>query len=349
MHRLLRPKPDRSKRSIAEVAVAVTVCYLVLGLCGAKGLARWATHLPDGELSAMLRALTHEHWRNASLLGLEQPGIGIERWFLQMQGAPKLMYPRSYAMEAAHRRRKNEQKLASVQASFPTSMGMEAIPAEFAGGSKHGPRVLVIGDSLMLTVGPVVKKDVEAKLGGLAWIKAKLGTGLARPDLFDWPVDLKRVVTATRFDAVVMMFGTNDSQDFYEEGELLGYGTEPWVRAYNKRLAALMSATCDSVQHGFWIGMPPMRDPVFARKMLRINAWAAHQVAAHPCMQYISTERLVGDQDGGFADYLQIQTHLEKVRMLDGIHVTAKGGTLISATLIDLLKGTLRVQAMVGP
>jgi hypothetical protein len=35
--------------------------------------------------------------------------------------------------------------------------------------------------------------------------------------------------------------------------------------------------------------------------------------------------------------------------MLDGIHVTAKGGTLISATLIDLLKGTLRVQAMVSP
>jgi len=342
-----RKNSNPKMRTVSEVSIAVVVCYLILGLFGAKGIYHWATRLPDGEVSAMLRALSYEHWRNAAAHGLEQPGIGIERWFLGLQGASKSSYPLSYVAFSAHKKRAGQMALARQAAVVANGLGGEELPPDFKGQGKHGPRILVLGDSLMMTLGPVVKKDVEAKLGGFAWVKAKLGTGLARPDLFDWAADLKRTVGENRFDAVIMMFGTNDSQDFYEEGVLLGYGSEPWVRAYNRRLAVLMAATCEHAQHGFWMGMPPMRNPVFARKMLRINHWAAQQVARHPCMQYLATEQVIGDIGGGFADYLEIQEHLEKVRTLDGIHVTTKGGGLISADLIEHLKASLRLREVV--
>ena len=341
-----RRHSNRKMRPVIEVSIAVVIFYLVLALFGAKGIYHWAERLPDGEVSAMLRALSYEHWRHAAAHGLEQPDIGIERWFLRLQGAPKLLYPRSYAALSAQKR--DEQRALARQAvALASGLGREEVPPDFRGEGKHGPRVLVLGDSLMMTLGPVVKKDVEAKLGGFAWVKAKLGTGLARPDIFDWAADLRRTVGVAKFDAVIMMFGTNDSQDFYEEGVLLGYGTAPWVRAYNRRLAVLMAATCDNARHGFWIGMPPMRKPDFAHKMARINRWAAHQVARHPCMQYLATEPVIGDIGGGFADYLEIQEHLEKVRTLDGIHVTTKGGGLISANLIEHLKASLHLQEVV--
>jgi hypothetical protein len=59
-------------------------------------------------------------------------------------------------------------------------------------------------------------------------------------------------------------------------------------------------------------------------------------------MGYVSLDNVIGDDQGRFASYLKVDDHLAKVRMVDGIHVTAQGGSLISTTLLGLMTGSAR-------
>ena len=100
-----------------------------------------------------------------------------------------------------------------------------------------------------------------------------------------------------------------------------------------------MAAACRGGRRGLWVGLPPMQSDAFNRKAVRINSWAKRQVEAHACMSYVALDRIVGDDHGNFTSYRKIDDRLEKVRMVDGIHVTARGGTLISGALLELMKG----------
>jgi hypothetical protein len=317
----------KSGYKLREVVVAVLVFYAMLGVFGTRGFYRWTMKLPVSTASARLRHAARTVWGHAAALGLERPAVLIERGWLEFQEADPLLYPKSYAEVEARRRA----RLAHVAATKRTA---RPVSHKSANG---GPSVLLIGDSIMAGIGPVIKNDVLSSLKGSAEIEAKVATGLARPDVFDWRGELRKATETDRYDYIVMLLGTNDSQDFVEGGHILAYGTEEWVKAYTSRVAELMAAACAGADRGVWIGLPPMKSAAFNRKALRINNWAQRQAAAHPCMQYVSLDHVIGDEQGSFTSYRKIKNSLEKVRNVDGIHITKAGGALVSAALVELL------------
>jgi hypothetical protein len=190
----------------------------------------------------------------------------------------------------------------------------------------------------MVSVGPVIKKDVVDKLAGTADVRAKVATGLARPDVFDWQGELRRALSRSRYDYVVMMLGTNDSQDFVVDGKILAYGSSEWVKVYNARVASMMDLACKGAQNAFWLGLPPMQSPAFARKATRINSWAMRQAKQHTCVTYVSLDQTFADASGRYTPYLRNDGTLEKARMVDGIHITSKGGRLVASLVLDLMQ-----------
>lgn len=329
---------------LSSVVMAILVFYVVGFAFDAKGLYNWSQKLPVSELARAVGKFAEGHWKRMAEYGLEEPKYTLETVFLDLQEAHPLLYPRKYA-EVIRRREDKAKRMSArdeVEKSNPKLKAKRLAEKELIEDDEKlpkgaAPAVLVLGDSIMMSVGPVIKKDVKAKLGGAAIVKAKLATGLARPDVFDWIKELKRLTTRRQYDYVVMMFGTNDSQSFVENGEILTYGTDGWVRAYNRRLEAAMTAACKGARKGIWIGLPPMQSEAFNRKAVRINSWAQRQVATHSCMKYVALDRVIGDESGNFTSYRKIDDHLQKIRMVDGIHVTAQGGTLISTSLMGLM------------
>ena len=311
---------------IAHVMIAVLAFYGILAIFGARGLHKWTTKLPVSALSTTLRAATDVWWARTAAMGLEAPSLATERGWLYLQDADPLLYPKTYAEIQNRRRQRTVHKT--------TAAARVAIRKRAANG---GPSVLLLGDSIMAGIGPVIKGDVLARLAGSADIVAKVATGLARPDVFDWRGEMKRAVAAEHYDYIVLMLGTNDSQDFLENGQILTYGTEEWAKAYNARLAELMDGACRGADKAYWIGLPPMKSATFNRKALRINNWAQKQAAAHPCFEFVGLDKVIGDKKGSFTSYLKVADTLEKVRNVDGIHITQKGGALVSQALINLI------------
>ena len=363
--------PVAPRYPLRQVVAAIALFYALLAGFDARGLYHWAKKLPVTERSAALKKATESLWAVTAAVGLEAPEIALETAFLDFQGADTRLYPKTYAELAVRRAAKEAHRqpeatdtprrlAASSDKPAPPTLAAKTPRAPQKAG-RHGapqkPQVLIIGDSIMVSVGPVIKKALGDKLASDAVVKARVATGLARPDVYDWNAELRRSIAAARFDYVLLMLGTNDSQDFVVDGEILTYGTTPWFRAYTDRIGAMMDLACGSggappadaggsdAKRVLWIGLPPMQSAAFNRKAVRINSWAKRQAAARGCVEFVSLDDALGDGKGGFASYLKIDRALEKVRMVDGIHITAKGGRLVADAVIDRLRRLTHRQA----
>lgn len=335
--------------SLRKLTFAIAVFYTALFLFDARGIYHWTTKLPLSPENRILRAVAEQHWKNTSEWGLEEPKFTLERLFLDFQDAHPLLYPKKYPDFVAQRHARAERKrLMVVDRSvreFADALAAnrrlirirERVKNQTKPDPTQRPNILLVGDSIMAGIGPVIKREAFHRLNGRASVRARVATGLARPDIFDWQRELEGLLAEDSYDSVVLMMGTNDSQDLVEDGDILIYGTNEWVKAYNQRVSQLMEIACQGSERVIWIGLPPMRNPSFNRKITRINSWAKRQAKHHPCVTYMALNHIIGDENGKFASYLKVHDEVEKIRMVDGIHITSHGGQLISEHLLPML------------
>jgi hypothetical protein len=337
---------------VRNVIGSVMLFYVIIVMFSTQGIYNWSTNLAVSPFTQDLQDWSEFLWATAADYGLEEPRHTLDSWFLSLQDAHVLLYPKTYAKtkELIQKRQlrrmekdwleKNNPKLAA------RLLKQKQILDSDVANSKR-PRVLILGDSIMMTVGPVIKDTIASKMFGTAVVKAKLATGLARPDVFDWNSEIKGVVSKSKFDLIVMMLGTNDSQDFAENGKIFTYGSNEWVDIYNKRLLGVMQTACVGAKKVLWFGLPPMKSANFDKKTHRINSWTKKQALASGCVDFVPTDKMLGDEEGKFASYLKVGNQLEKIRTTDGIHVTKKGGQVVSDFLVDYIKSTKKPKAKV--
>jgi len=121
--------------------------------------------------------------------------------------------------------------------------------------------LLVCGDSMVKTVARSLTREFAAFPSIRMSQLISIGTGLARPDVFDWPAKLKEAA-ADRPAAVVIMLGANDGQNLRTaQGSVVTEGTPEWTTEYAGRVAALLAqARTAGAEHILWVGMPDMRE-----------------------------------------------------------------------------------------
>lgn len=349
------PKNQTRTYGIRNLTLSLMLAYAVMIAFSSQGIYNWTTKLAVTPFTQDLRQNGEILWAMASHFGLEEPRLSLESWFLSLQDAHPLLYPKSYerTVELRNKRQLRRMQKAQLERTNPKLAAKllkekQTMDAELPADGGKRPRVLIVGDSIMMTVGPVLKETVTMEMDGTAVVRAKLATGLARPDVFDWNSEIRSFAKKSRFDLLVMMLGTNDSQDFIENGKIMTYGTAAWVGAYNKRMQEVMKSACQVAGKVLWFGLPPMKSANFDRKAHRINSWARKQAGLSGCVEFVATDRILGDDQGRYASYLKVGDRIEKIRMVDGIHVTKKGGKLVSRYLLDYFKGAESVSASVA-
>ena len=81
---------------------------------------------------------------------------------------------------------------------------------------------------MMTSLAPALKKEIKRR-GAVVEVDARVSTGLARPDVFDWTKSLETKFNEQFFDYAIVVLGTNDGQDFVRGDRLIPYGTREWV------------------------------------------------------------------------------------------------------------------------
>jgi hypothetical protein len=207
--------------------------------------------------------------------------------------------------------------------------------------AQHPLRVWLAGDSLMGAIsesmGGLVSHDPRLALS----IDFRIGTGLARPDVFNWADRFQQEMDAANPDVVVLTFGTNDDQDMSRGGRRVALGSADWQTTYAQRVDQILSIVGNGTRQVIWLGIPPVRRARLNHTKDIINQVVEEAVAGRPHMSYLDTGSVLDTPAGGYTTYLNGSGGKPvAVRAADGIHLTPSGANRVSPLILAPIEQT---------
>jgi hypothetical protein len=200
--------------------------------------------------------------------------------------------------------------------------------------------VLVFGDSMADGVwgglARAMVRDTSIKLIR----KGRNGTGLARPDVYDWPAKLPELLDQDIPDLAIVSFGLNDRQDNFAEGRRQHYfRSDAWRQAYVERIESILKSLSDRKVRTVWVGLPVMRDPKVSKDAEYLNSIYAEVVPKHGAT-FFSIWDLSSDEKKEYSSYSKgADGRMRPFRNDDGMHFTMGGYDVVARELWKTVTG----------
>ena len=198
--------------------------------------------------------------------------------------------------------------------------------------------IALAGDSMMAVgLSSTILRDAS-QFPDLAFVKAfKSGTGLARPEVFNWQQEYPAMIKQAKPDFVIVAIGANDGQGFVQNGVTYQFGTPGWQQVYEQRVAAYLDMLEANGATVVWLELPPMKSEVYDARIALVNRIDATMVAASPHAIWVSIAGIVGDANGRFRDIGSVNGKMVKLRQGDGIHLSDEGAVPLADKLLPWL------------
>ncbi len=192
-------------------------------------------------------------------------------------------------------------------------------------GEEDALDMYVGGDSISRDLGEGLARITPANLVTID-LDPRPATGLSRPDFFDWAQHLAGVLTESRPDVIVVLFGANDFQNVEHEGRILDRFGDEWLDLYRERVDRIMILLSQPDTQTIWVGQPPVREPRLSGGLERLNTVYDEVAGRHPQVTYLDTWALFSDDGGGYVDEIDGV----RLRREDGVHLTVDGGNRLA-------------------
>jgi hypothetical protein len=179
--------------------------------------------------------------------------------------------------------------------------------------------------------------DSPGVITPLGPVDGHVSTGLARPEVFNWPAYLAGISADLKPDVMVLTFGSNDDQTLTGAGGGQPFGSDGWQAEYHRRVGGLMDQVIADDTTLFWVGIPPIADTARYTDHYRLINDIIRQEAQRRVgrVVFVDTVAAIGTPDGGYAPYLpNTEGALVQMRTTDGIHFTRAGGDRIAAAVL---------------
>jgi hypothetical protein len=319
-----RPRAIGAAGCSPRRALVVAAAALVLAaLLDAEALEDTASSQPFG-------------WRHDVATAVVDPVLAVSR-------ALHLTAPRRWLEDAFDRpHTRPEPPATTVPTTAPPTTGTAptTAPPTTAPPQRRVPtagdplRLLIAGDSMTESLGPVLLEAADATGVIDGERELRYSSGLTRPDYFDWPAFLTDLLERDDPEAVVIMLGANDAQGIMTPDGAAAFGTDPWIAEYRKRVAAVMAVLTGGDRTVYWIGQPIMRSSDFDERMRLLTDIYRTEAARHPAIRFVDTRALFA-RDGAYSDYLPGADGTPVlVRRDDGIHLTPAGAERLAEVLM---------------
>ena len=198
-------------------------------------------------------------------------------------------------------------------------------------------RVAIVGDSLAGGLGYFAERVFRSRLVTVSG-QGRISTGLARPDYFNWPFTMRRIVSRFDPDLVIVMLGENDHQslqDVHGNREAL-IGTAEWPPAYRDRVLAMMRIATSRGGKVVWAGLPISADFRLREHSRRQNDLIEFAASISSDVVYFDSWNRFRDPTGGYTAYYREGNRVILIREGDGLHFNAVGYTLVAREIAKL-------------
>jgi uncharacterized protein len=353
--------PYRRTQTLRQMSVAMVAFVLLALVLESGGLYDWAQRLELGPertvalpaATALHRALAPlglERQRHRILVGLaelgwsDDPQLLAEAHPVPQSADEVITIPTSPAIPLAGTVTSSTPALNQPVVPLPLAVSLAAVPVltELPKPADAAPaqhiEVALTGDSMMAVgLSAAVQRD-GPRYKNLSFLNLfKSGTGLARPEVFNWQLEYPAMLKDEHPDFVIVAIGANDAQGFQIGRTIYPFGTQEWEQLYAARVDAFIRMLTAHGATVIWVGLPPMKDPSFAARIDLVNRIQYSVVSAVPHAIWLSSAGLIGDDKGAFRDFGQVHGKPERLRAADGIHMSDDGAQLITGKLVPWL------------
>jgi uncharacterized protein len=191
------------------------------------------------------------------------------------------------------------------------------------------------GDSLMGTVSESLVQLTRSNPAVKVTTDVQIGTGLARPDIYNWPSAVSAQLSAAKPDVVVLMFGANDDQDMQAAGHRVVIGTDPWRAEYARRVSALMALVATGQRQVIWLGIPAVKRARLNQTKDAINSVLRTMAPQYPGVTFVDPNPVFDGPGGSYTTYINnAGGQPVKVRESDGIHFTLAGANRLTPLIL---------------
>ncbi|HNL49226.1 MAG TPA: GDSL-type esterase/lipase family protein [Microthrixaceae bacterium] len=229
--------------------------------------------------------------------------------------------------------------LAAVAVASAVGVGVAGCGDDSDAGATRGDgehKITVAGDSISVGLGSQLREVLADRDGGgggegggdgltgaddvVVKVIGEPGTGLARPDNFDWPTRLRALAADFPPDVLVFSVGSNDAQDLTDAaGDVVVpmSDEQAWDAEYSRRLAEVFDAFRpadgeDPTTRVVWVGhVRTARDDV-ADTNRRVHRLATEVAADRPWVEVRDLAALLGTGD----------TEATRCLLPDGLHLS---------------------------
>ena len=172
-------------------------------------------------------------------------------------------------------------------------------------------KVTVAGDSISVGLGSSLRGAVAPTV--TVKVIGENGTGLARPDRFDWPARLEELARDFPPEVLLLSVGSNDNQDLTDtEGDVVATKAEGWEDEYAARLARSFDAFEATGTTVVWVGHVRTEDPGVAETNRGVHRIATELAADRDWVEVQDLAELTGSGDD----------ETSRCLIADGLHLT---------------------------
>lgn len=345
--------------SVQQIGVSVCAFVLLAVVLESGGLGTWAARLdlgPERAVAIPVTALLDralgwtglERMRHREIVGLAKIGwsddpVALAEAHPALAAAPAhpavvagaTPAPTAPVATVPNLPSTPKAPLQPIAGDPPLLSSLPELPLIEAGQTRT---VALAGDSMMAVGLSSTLLREAPRYKDLALLKAfKSGTGLARPEVFNWQTEYPAMLKDAHPDIVLVAIGANDGQGFVDGGVVYPFGTQGWKDIYERRVQAYLDMLEADGATVVWLGLPPMKSDTYDAHIALVNRIDYAVVSASPHAIWFSTAGLVGDANGRFQDFGQVHGQPARLRQGDGIHLSDDGAVLIAAKLLPWL------------
>ena len=321
------PLPDRSMR-FREVLTAMLVCLGLWAVIDSPALARSAAQGPIGTRRSVALDVLHPVARVTAALGLDRVTHVADDLLGHHHPTARVSAP-------------------PVAVTVPPAPRVTVPPPPITlrvPTAADPLRVLVVGDSLGLSFG----RSLATKLDATGLVKASVdgreGTGLARPDAFDWIAQLRADIVRDHPEVVVVSFGGNDDQDVQVSGRFIPFNSPTWQAIYASRVAQVISTVRGANAELLWSGLPVVRSAAKTDRLMAVMSITKAAMTGTNGALFIDNRVTLADSAGHYATALpDASGNSVLVREPDGIHETPAGADRLADKAIAAMKATWKL------
>ncbi len=219
---------------------------------------------------------------------------------------------------------------ASRMMAAPSSQGIEEYVANIPDYGKK-VKILLIGDSMMMEgLGPTLQKALRKRSDVEVVREGRYSSGLSKPDFFNWPENLKKLLEKHAPDMLIISLGANDTQDIMVGKKRFRIDTDGWERVYAIRVLNFLELATENNRKVLWVSLPIMGPMPYGNRTKLINAITADMSAFYPAVAYENIEHLL-TKNGKYTSFIKDKDNKTiRLRSKDNIHVSTAGGHILT-------------------